>query len=148
MRAAPSLTRLSGIALFYGLGVAALTGLMVLVAYVIYDKCFAHAQSSETFNALNVSLMALFFRSCLPDVAREADTHPAAAVPFHGFTQEEGPDPEKAEEEEREARKRAVWEERSSLIGRAVATQLRAEPVTVRSDPADETRAFAKKGCC
>jgi hypothetical protein len=147
-----------GIALFYGLGVAIISAVGTLVAYLVYEKFFAQASHTDTFSSLNVGLMALFFRSCFPDVAKLADEHPATAAaaeeaaaigsgPDPASAAEEGKAGEEAEDEE-EARKRALWDERAGAIGRAVAAELRAEPVPVRRDPRDETREFAKKGCC
>jgi hypothetical protein len=144
-----------GIALYYGVGVALLSLAGALMAYWFYSKFYAHTQTSDTFNALNVSLLALFFRSCLPDVATQADNHPASAaiqaeVKDERLEKLEAAAAEAEEAEERE-RKRAEWDERAGAIGRAVAEQLRAEPVVVRRDPAEETRDFNNKkggGCC
>jgi hypothetical protein len=124
---------------------------------LIYERFFAHSQHSDTFNALNTSLAVLFFRSCLPSLAKHTDEHPAeeaaaeegalspeAAAAEAAAAAEEG----RAEEEEERERKRVEWESRAGAIGKAVAEQLRAEPVTVRRDPAEETADFAKKGCC
>ena len=137
-----------GICLYYGLGVAIITGVAAGIAALIYEKFFAHASHNDTFNSLNVSLGALFFRSCLPDVARQADEHPVEAD-VEGLPQAaDAAAAEEDEEAEREERERAAWDERAEAIGKAVAAELRAEPVTVRRDPRDETRDFAKKGCC
>ena len=57
--------------------VALLTALAVGVALGIYECFFAHSKHSNTFNSLNIGLGALFFRTCLPQVARAADAHPA-----------------------------------------------------------------------
>ncbi len=141
-----------GICLFYGIGVAFITGGSAMVAFFIYERFYAHGTHSETFNALSVSVGALFFRSCLPDMARQADEHPAAAAAAEdadGGHPGAGAEAVDADEEaERGERKRAEWEERAGAIGKAVAEQLRSEPVIVRRDPRDDTRAFAKKGCC
>ena len=141
-----------GIALYYGVGVAIISAAGALVAWIVYDRFFAHSKNNDTFNALNISLMALFFRSCLPDLADQADNHPASAAMAEEVKDERMADEEaaaEAAEEEERYRKRAEWDERAGAIGRAVAEQLRAEPVVVRRDPGEETAAFNnKKGCC
>ena len=65
-----------GICLFYGIVVALVTLVATLIAYFIYERFFAHASTNDTFNALNLSLLALFFRSCMPELAKQAGLSP------------------------------------------------------------------------
>ena len=140
-----------GICLFYGIVVALVTLVATLIAYFIYERFFAHASTNDTFNALNLSLLALFFRSCMPELAKQADAHQPAAAVAEAPEDAAAMAAEEAREADEEAeRKRAAWDARADAIGRAVAEQLRAEPVVVRRDPREDTADFAKKkgGCC
>lgn len=42
---------------------------------MIFYECFWAKGHRDSYNALNLALGALFFRSCLPDIATSADTH-------------------------------------------------------------------------
>lgn len=139
-----------GICLFYGIGVALITLAGAVLLYVIYERFFMHSSTNDTFNALNLSLIALFFRSCAPELARQADKHAPDAAIVEAVEDEEAMAAAEAQEaSEKEERKRAEWDARADAIGRAVAEQLRAEPVIVRrEDPRGETAELAKKGCC
>jgi hypothetical protein len=64
-----------GICLYYGLLVASLIALFVLSGIAFYE-CYWARGHGDTYNALNLSLASLFFRSCMPDLAKVTDEHP------------------------------------------------------------------------
>ena len=92
---------LCGIILYYGLGVAATIIVFVGGGFLFYEvrvsaltwnscprvltislraistlQCYWAKGHSDTYNAVNLALGALFFRSCLPDLAQLTETHP------------------------------------------------------------------------
>ena len=95
---------LCGIILYYGLGVAALIALFGCGAFLFYECYWANGHS-DTYNAVNLALGALFFRSCLPDLAAVTETHPHLNPPPLATREErmekgEAVTPEKAGKEE------------------------------------------------
>jgi hypothetical protein len=70
----------AGICLYYGLGVALLVLLLVGIGLLVYERWWA-AGHADSYNALNLALGALFFRSCLPQMGDLADTHEHLNLP-------------------------------------------------------------------
>ena len=42
----------------------------------MFYECYWAKGHSDTYNAVNLALGALFFRSCLPDLGTMTETHP------------------------------------------------------------------------
>ena len=96
---------LCGITLFYGLFVFAMIALTSGGALLFYE-CYWARGNSDSYNAMNLALGALFFRSCMPDLGEKADTHAYLNLPPLGKTEEV-----KERERERESTPAAAPEE-------------------------------------
>ena len=102
-----------GICLYYGLAVAGILALVVLIA-VIFFECFWAKGQSDNYSALNLALGALFFRSCLPDLGAMSDNHHNLNLPPLPPSKEEKEKEEKEKEEkdmmdEKEKEKEEEW---------------------------------------
>jgi hypothetical protein len=86
-----------GICLYYGLLVASLIVLFVLAGIAFYE-CYWARGHGDTYNALNMSLASLFFRSCMPDLAKVTDEHPHLNPPPLAKDVEKGETSKKHEE--------------------------------------------------
>lgn len=78
-----------GICLYYGLLVASLIALFV-TGLILFYECYWAKGHGDTYNALNLSLFALFFRSCLPDLGRVTESHPHLNPPPLASREEAG----------------------------------------------------------
>jgi hypothetical protein len=53
-----------------------------------YECYWSKGEHSHGYNALNLALAALFFRSCMPEVAESADSHSHLnPPPLHGSSE-------------------------------------------------------------
>ena len=64
-----------GIVLFYGIIVGVALGAAFWLTLAIYQCCFKEASKSESYDEVQLFIAALFFRSCMGDLAKEADAH-------------------------------------------------------------------------
>ena len=71
---------LCGICLYYGLLLALIVGAVVGIGLAFYE-CYWARGHSDNYNAVNLALGALFFRSCVPDIGSIADTHERLNLP-------------------------------------------------------------------
>ena len=96
---------LIGICLYYGLAVAGILALVVLISVGFYECVWAKGQS-DNYSALNLALGALFFRSCLPDLGAMSDSHHNLNLPPLPPSKEELEAMEKEEKEKEKEEKR------------------------------------------
>jgi len=79
---------LCGITLYYGLFVFAMIALTSGGALIFYE-CYWARGHSDSYNAMNLALGALFFRSCMPDLGDKADSNVHLNLPPLDKTVEE-----------------------------------------------------------
>ena len=96
-----------GICLYYGLAVAGILALVVLIA-VIFFECFWAKGQSDNYSALNLALGALFFRSCLPDLGAMSDNHHNLNLPPLPPSKEEKEKEEKEKGGEKKGERKAA----------------------------------------
>ena len=69
-----------GITLYYGLGTSFMI-ILVVAGLFLFFECYWSRGHSDSYNAVNLALGALFFRSCMPDMGSAADTHEHLNLP-------------------------------------------------------------------